>query len=250
MVKNYLIGAVRPVIKRWFSATAQGFQQDNENSQTDLGLYQEMYALSRASARRHLQGEWQEICHRAPCLDARMFQIAQWYLVKELWFSEPCNILCMGSDTLFVQPTDIFGVWHHMRLFNYTDPRHHPEFRHYFNDDVRYVPHSMDSAIWEQAERRMADWFHHAQAHWDCGQLIHNAMFWSQNIDDSDRLHPYMNWMAHGTRSTDAEALRRAGQWNLCAVEQAKIIHFNGSRGARDTVTTMTQFAEYFGAVT
>jgi hypothetical protein len=254
MVKNYLVGAVRPVIKRWYSSSPQGATQDNPNSAQDLGLYQAMYDLSRASARKFLQGDWQEICHRAPCLDARMFQIAQWYLVKELWFSEPCNILCMGSDTLFLQPTDMFGTWPDMRLFNYTEPRGHAEFRHYFNDDVRYFPHSMDPEIWNLAERRMADWFTHAQAHWDCGQLIHNSMFWSQSINDNDRRHPYLNWMAHGIvhapNPMDTEVIRRSSEWNGCPVEHARIMHFNGSRNAAVVVDAMTQFARQSGTLT
>lgn len=246
MVKNYLVGAVRPVIKKWFSHDAQGATVDNENRDIDIGHYDEMYRVSRASAKKYLQGEWTEICHRAPCLDARLFQIAQWYLVKEMWFKEPCNILCMGSDTLFVRDTEMFGEWEEMRIFNYTDPRSHRQFPHYFNDDVRYFPSTMDPAVWELGERRMYDWFSHAQAHWDCGQLIHNAMFWSQPIADDDRLHPYLNWMSHGLRTVDPRHIDASSQWNRCGFENAKIMHFNGSRGAAATVDAMKQFAQHF----
>lgn len=247
MVKNYLVGSVRPVIKTWYSDTPAGATVDNRNREQHLALYKEMYATSRASARKFLAGEWEEILHSAPCLDARMFQIAQWYLVKELWFREPCNILCMGADTMFIKPTEVFGRWNTMRLFNYTDPRNHPEFTNYFNDDVRYFPHDMDPAIWELGERRMAEWFSHQQAHWDLGQLINNTMFWNQSIDDNDRLHPYMNWMSHNLRDLSPESLAATHRWNRFPFESVHVMHFNGSRGPAATLDIMKLTAEKFG---
>jgi len=247
MVKNYLIGSVRPVIKTWYSNSKEGATADNENWQHHLELYQQMYAISRASAKQYLQGDWQEICHQAPVLDARFFQIAQWYLVKEQWFREPCNILCMGADTMFVKPTDIFDSWNaHMRMFNYTDPRTHPEFPNYFNDDVRYFPHDMDPSVWEIGERRMHEWFGHEQSHWDLGQLINNSMFWSQNIDDSNRLYPMLNFMCQNFRNLDQQSLDFSSAWNRCNFDQAHVLHFNGSRGPADTVKIMQTVAEKY----
>lgn len=246
MVKNYLVGAVRSIIKKWCSADAQGAQIDNDNRDKDLESYREMYRLSRSSARMFLQGDWQEICHEAPCLDARMFQIAQWYHIKELWFKEPCNILCMGSDTMFVQPTDMFGNWNTMRLFNYTDPRRHPEFANYFNDDIRYFPYDMDPMIWELGERRMSDWVSHAQAHWDCGQLIHNTMFWAQDIPDNDRLHPQLNWLSISLEPGDLDRIKLLEHWNRCDFKQARILHFHGSRGPDATLDLMKRWAKIF----
>jgi len=247
MVKNYLVGSVRPIIKKWYSADAAGARIDNPNRDEDARSYREMYRISRSSARAFLLGDWEEVCHEAPCLDARLFQIAQWYLVKEMWHREPCNILCMGSDTMFVQPTEIFGKWSTMRLFNYTDPRNHREFPNYFNDDVRYFPHDMDPAIWELGERRMIDWFDHAQAHWDCGQLIHNSMFWAQSIPDDDRLHPYLNWMSTSLSPKDIARRGAAEQWNRCTLDLVRILHFHGSRGPEATRALMTMWAESAG---
>lgn len=246
MVKNLLVGSVRPVIKTWYSDRAAGATVDNRDRDQHLGFYQSMYRVSRASARKFLAGDWQEVLHTAPCLDARMFQIAQWYLVKELWFSEPCNILCMGADTMFVKPTEVFGRWNHMRLFNHTDPKSHPEFLSYFNDDVRYFPHDMDAAVWELGERRMSEWFSHQQAHWDLGQLINNTMFWSQPIASTDRLHPGMNWMSHNLRDLSQSSLDLTQRWNGLPFSAVHVMHFNGSRGPQATLDIMQQTAERF----
>ena len=133
-MKNYLVGAVRPVSTTW------GYWKTQEEEAKALEghkKYEDMYKISRASACKFLQGEWEEVKFTAPVLDARLYQIAQWYCIKELWHREPCNILAMGADTLFIKPTEIFGRYNTMRMFNYTDPRTHKEFPHYFNDDIR-----------------------------------------------------------------------------------------------------------------
>ena len=249
MVKNYLVGSVRPVVKIWYGDTAAATQIDNQQADTALQHYKNMYSISRASAHKFLEGEWEEVLFSSPVLDARMFQIAQWYAVRKMWFKEPCNILCMGADTLFIQPTEMFGCWSEMRMFNYTDPKIHKDLRqytdvgHYFNDDVRYFPADMDPKIWEIGERRMTDWFTHKQAHWDCGQLINNHMFWSQDIDITDRLYPHFNWMSHYVRQFDAPSIKYAEEWNQCPFSNASIIHFNGSRGPDHTLNFMNEIA-------
>ena len=247
MVKNYLVGSVRPVIKKWYSDTAHGATEDNQNWMPHLKMYQEMYKTSRASAVKFLEGDWEPVIHTAPVLDARLFQIAQWYLVKEMWFEQPCNILCMGADTMFVKPTKVFDHWKGMRMFNYTDPRSHAEHVHYFNDDVRYFPHDMNPEIWEIGERRMAEWFSHSQSHWDLGQLINNSMFWQEDIHSDDRLHPYMNWMCHDLRDLSDQSISHCETWNRTTFDSAKILHFNGSRGPKATLDIMKQVADKFG---
>jgi hypothetical protein len=249
MVKNYLVGSVRPVIKVWYSDNPKRIAADNHAASTDLEHYQNMYLISRASARKFLSGDWEEICFTSPVLDARMFQIAQWYAVREMWYKEKCNILCMGADTMFVKPTEMFGCWSDMRLFNYTDPRNHVDMKqytdlgHYFNDDVRYFPADMDPHVWDLGERHMIDWFSHNQAHWDCGQLINNHMFWSQDIADDKRLNSIFNWMAMNIRNFDETSLAQAEQWNGCFFDSAKIVHFAGSRGPQQTVNFMSEVA-------
>lgn len=254
MVKNYLVGAVRPVIKFWYPGP-ETVDLDNPAAERHHDLYQEMYAISRASARRFLQGDWEEIKFSAPVLNARMFQIAQWYLIRELWFREPCNILSVTADVMMVQPVSIFDEFQRMMLFNYTDPKCHPDLKcyadgqgHYFNDAVTYFPHSMDKSIWQLGERRMKDWFTHAQADWDCGQLIHNHMFWAQHRSEEVRVRPDLNFSAHVLRSTDPRVIGHHEDWNLgMRFNQARVLHFAGSRGAEGTLAIMQTMAQQFG---
>ena len=235
-MKNYLVGAVRPSIKIWNPWTGQG---DDVNQQSNLTIYNEMYDISRASAKKFLAGTWQEIKHTAPVLDARMFQIAQWYMIKELWFQEPCNILIMGADTMFLRPTEIFGQFKEMRMFNYTDPKTHPEHPHNFNDDIRYYPATMDPAVWDLGERLMSQWFSHAESDWACGQHIHNHMLWSQGVSVEEMLKPQLAWQAMG--SNDQEATN----WNKCAYHEAHILHLHGSRNNQNRRDVMKQLAQH-----
>lgn len=249
MVKNYLVGSVRPVDKIWYPNVLPGEElPDNPNKQINYELYLKLYKISRASARKFLQGEWEEVLHQAPILDARMFQIAQWYLVKELWFREPCNILCMGSDTVFIKPTEIFGRYKEMRMFNHSDPKTHPDFAHYhngvghnFNDDVRYFPSTMDPKIWDIGERHMNDWFTHTESQWACGQHINNHMLWSQGIPVEEMLEPRMAWQVMGSNFNESAI------WNNCSFTDVNIIHLHGSRGVDNRLEVMKQIADFAG---
>jgi hypothetical protein len=250
MVKNYLLGSVRPVRKYWYP-NERTLDQDNPDSEKAYREYQQMYEISRASAKQFLAGEWEEIRFSAPVLNARMFQIATWYQLREIWFKEPCNILSVSADVIFVKPVSMFGEFDQMMLFNYTDPQTHADLKcyedgqgHYFNDSVVYFPATMDPAIWELGERRMADWFTHAQADWDCGQLIHNHMYWSQRMPRERRLRSDLNFSAHNLRVTDPAVIAAHERWNHGTTwDQARIMHFAGSRGSMPALEIMRQLA-------
>ena len=236
-MKNYLVGAVRPVQKIW--GYWRGDHVDPAFLET-MQKYNGMYDCSRLSARKFLAGDWEEIKFTAPVLDARMYQIAQWYAVKELWFREPCNILCMGADTLFIKPTEIFGRYNKMMMFNYTDPRYHKEFEHYFNDDIRYYPATMDPKVWDIGEQKMEGWFEHSEANWGWGQLIHNYQMWSQGVSVNEVLDPTVAFQMLGSKISDTEA------WNNCPISTAKILHFHGSRDADNRLSVMTELVKQF----
>lgn len=236
-MKNYLVGAVRPVNTTW------GYWKTQEQECVALlghQKYQSMYDISRASAKKFLKGEWEEIKFQAAVRDARMYQIAQWYVIKELWHKEPCNILAMGADTLFAMPVEIFDRYEHMMMFNYTDPKSHTEFPHYFNDDIRYFPATMSPSVWAIGESAMEGWFTHSEGNWAWGQLIHNYQFWSQGLSIDQVLDPTMAWQAF----TDIPA---AGKWNGCDISAAKILHFHGSRNADNRVAVMSALAQQLG---
>jgi hypothetical protein len=244
-MKNYLVGAVRPVSTTW------GYwktQEEESIARKESEKYQAMYDISRASARKFLQGTWEEVIFQAPVLDNRLYQIAQWYCIKELWFKEPCNILWMGADTLFIKPTEIFGRFKEMRLFNHTDPRQHSTLSeygdgtgNYFNDDIRYYPATMDQKSWAVGEGKMANWFIPPNNIWDCGQIIHNHQFWCQDIPVNDIFHPELAYqMVKGSVELD-------NQWNKISIQQAHILHLHGSRNANDRLLAMNQIAAGLG---
>jgi hypothetical protein len=241
-MKNYLVGALRPVLDTWGPWKGAG---PNENWQRDLDYYTEMYELSRRTAGNFLAGEWETVVFRSAVLDVRQFCIAQWYAIKELWHQEPCNILWMGSDTMFVQPTEIFGVYDKMKMFNYTDPRGIADIPHYFNDDVRYYPATMDPEVWNVGERLMRQWYDHAEVKWDLGQMIHNYQYWSQPMAADTVFDPRFNWLAHGIRDITPENIAHHEEWNRCPLNQAKIVHFSGSRGGEAAVKIMRDFVKY-----
>jgi hypothetical protein len=234
-MKNYLVGAVRPVGTTW------GYWKTQEEyDQALLGhqKYEQMYRISRASAQKFLLGDWEEIKFTAPVHDARLYQIAQWYTIKELWHREPCNILAMGADTLFLRPTEYFNQYQHMMMFNYTDPRSHREFQDYFNDDIRYYPASMNPEVWAVGERYMAGWFTHQESNWAWGQLIHNYQFWSQGLVLNEVLNPKMAWQAFSLNQEHGKI------WNGIDINDAHVLHFHGSRNADNRVQVMTDLAQ------
>ena len=152
---------------------------------------------------------------------------------------------------MFIRDTDIFDQFSNMMMFNYTDPSRHDDLKkyfdgqgHYFNDDVRYFPASMDPALWEIGERLMIDWFTHRQAGWDCGQLINNHMFWNQLLPLSKRFLPQFNWMAMNVRNFSEKAIKNAEEWNHCPLDAAHIMHFAGSRGPANTIKFMQEVSE------
>lgn len=237
-MRNYLVGCARPVINHWGPWKGSG---ENPYYAQDAQVYREMYRLSRLSARRFLQGDWQEFCFVSPILDARLNTLHIWYQVRELWHQEPCNILCMGADTLFVKHTEIFDQFAEFRLFNYTEPRQHREFRDYFNDDIRYIPHRLDPGIWLAAERQMCRWLDPTeQSQWDLGQIIHNQMFWSQRFTEWPARPELAFQVLHFDDQLDSD-------WNNLPLADAHILHLHGSRGAQDRVSVMRSMLTQLG---
>jgi len=189
--------------------------------------YNRMHELSLASARHFLRGDWEPIVFDQPAESRVTMFRDNWYRLRDLWHSEPCNVLYLDSDTVFVKPTEIFGRWSEYRLFNWTTPPQHPEFPHYFNAAVRYHPHTMSADTWALGDRIAQNWNLDI---WDQEQLIFNAMFWSQNLAFEDAHHPEMNWQAPTGQTL--EQLAQHAQLNTFPIQHARIIHYHGTRGS------------------
>ena len=129
MVKNYLVCAVRPIEDGWHL----------EKNQDLYAQYRQMYDLRLASFRKFVKEPFEAILWTDPVKNNDEYTIANWNAIKELWHKEPCNIFWAGADTLMTQPTSLFSdTFKEYRMFNYTDPKSHREFEHYFNDDIQY----------------------------------------------------------------------------------------------------------------
>ena len=204
--------------------------------------YQTMFEISHASAMRFLAGDWQAVVFDEPAeTRVHMFQ-ANWQRIWDIWHSEPCNILYLDSDTMFIRPTDVFGRFAEFRLFNWTDPKSNPQYNDYFNAGVRYYPASMDQEIWKIGNEMAQSW---RLDIWDQEQLIFNEMFWTQNIDAADRRHPEYNWQGMAlSRGVDLAAHE---QWNELRLDQAHIVHVHGSRSAVGTAQIMQQLSDQVG---
>lgn len=240
MVKNYLVCAVRPISDGWHI----------ERNQDLYRFYQEMYQLRLASFRKFVHEPFEAVLWTDEVRNNDEYTVANWEEIKRLWHSEPCNIFWAGADTMMLKPTKLFGdAFTEYRLFNYTDPKQHREFAHHFNDDIQYFPHTMKEETWQLGDQYWQQREGHPDRYWGFDQLRHNAMFWSQDIPSSDRLHPEMAWQAQNLRSNGEELIGRTHgksdavvgheKWNQLPFDQAHIIHFHASRGSQAVIDIM-----------
>ena len=148
-----------------------------------------------------------------------------------------------------IRPTSLFSDrYKEYRLFNYTDPRAHREFEHHFNDDVQYYPHTMSEEIWNFGQDYWSQKETHPDRLWGFDQLRHNAMFWTQDIPDEDRLHPEMNYMCHNLRSDNPADIEATRLWNSgLPIANANILHFAASRGSNQVVSMMKALSRELG---
>jgi hypothetical protein len=213
--------------------------------------YQEMYHLRLASFEQFVKEPFEAVVWTDPATNSDTCTYQNWLDIKELWHREPCNIFWAGADTLMIQPTELFpDKFSEYRLFNYTQPRSFRDFAHHFNDDIQYYPHTMSADVWKLGEEWLIQRETHPDRNWGFDQLRHNAMFWSQDIPDSDRLHPEMAYQAMNLRNTDPKVIEQHNRFNSLPMEQAHILHFHGSRGSQAVVNIMKELCNQLGIQT
>lgn len=187
--------------------------------------YDAMFQASLASVQQNLRGAWTGIVidQEQPTRLA-MFK-NNYTQIRDLWHSEPCNILFVDSDTVMVKPVEIFGRWPEFRLFNWTTPPRHSRFENYFNCAVRYYPAHMSPKVWAIGDREFRAW---DNSIYDHEQLMFNHMFWSQGLTWEDAHHPELNWQAENGMTLPQ--LAEHAQFNNLPLGQARIIHYHGTR--------------------
>lgn len=204
--------------------------------------YARMHKISLASARHFLAGDWEPVVFTDPAeTRVHMFR-DNWQRVWDLWHAEPCNILYLDSDAMFIQPTEVFGRFKEFRLFNWSDPKQNQCYTNYFNAGVRYYASSMLDHIWELGDQMAQNWNLDI---WDQEQLIFNEMFWQQDIAEHDRRHPELNWQGMGFSRGVGQQLHE--EWNQFPLSRAHIIHVHGSRGPVVTAKIMEDISCHVG---
>lgn len=231
-MKNYLVQFLAKVHNTNYGWTDRSQEGDLHS------IYSEIQKVSYASFRHFLQGDWEyRLFHVevSNVLDVFKFKFEKLY---ELGHSEPCNILYCGLDTQMLKPTDMFGKFDRMSMFNYTDPRSNRLFEHNFNCDVLYYPAGFDEQWWDYTLEQSKN-----LKVWEDEQNVYNHVMWNQcpGIQIQDMLAPalaYQGFMIGDVRDPNLE---RNNQWNGIDINQAHIIHWHSSRGAQNRLNLMTE---------
>ena len=103
--------------------------------------------------------------------------------LKKLWSKEKCNIFVVGSDTLIINPTKIFGEYEDFMLFS-TCVQGNP-FKHIgypsLLDSCRYYPHTMEKNLWDIGEKYWENKSNDPNGNdWGFEMYVNNHMFYAQ----------------------------------------------------------------------
>lgn len=204
-------------------------------------IYQRMHKVSELSFQHLLQGEWEYIFLSAEVEDVAQTFRDQFFEIYDIWRREPCNILYCGPDTQMVQPTEVFGRYQHFLMWNYTDPKSYLNIPHFLNADIRYYPAEMTQECWDIGLERAKN----IQV-WNDDQIIYNEMVWGQGLTPEQVIDPTMAFQ--GFMMPDNYDY--AESWNGCSIEDVKIIHWHGSRGAEAKLAAMRDISATLGIPT
>lgn len=221
MIKNYLVkGLHRIGSTKWWPG------RDRSDEGDLYSYYEKMAKLSETSFLYNLQGDWEYIKLESTATDVNHVFRQQFRAIWDIWNSEPCNIYYCGSDVQVLKPVEVFGKYKHFLLFNYTDPKSLDEYAHFLNADIRYYPAEMDRTMFEQALKDVE----HA-TEWNNDQKLYNRMVWSQGLAPDEVIDPTMAYQGPWLPGT-IDHLNFTNNWNGCRLDEAKVVHWHGSRNA------------------
>ena len=214
-------------------------------------LYSSMSEILCESVDTFLEGDWDfEIIEN----DVDSYQAVfdtNFNEVYEMWDGGKNNILFLDLDTIMLQPVNVFDNLDHFQMFNYTDPKtlggkdadnkYGLQHQHYFNAGVRYYPSKMSQDVWDLGWKYASDWDYNI---WGTEQIIFNEMMYSENKDVNNWLDPTMNFQmmnAVPQAVYHQQYIAEIEAWNGASIDDAKIMHLHGTRGADKTVMTQWQ---------
>lgn len=216
----------------------------NEGAYT---LYHAMHEIVCHSAETFIQEDFEFVIIEEDVDSYQQVFHNNWQHVRDVWDDEgPNNILFLDTDTLIIKPVEIFGKLNEFQMFNYTDPkelsgadannRYGLKFKHYFNAGVRYYPDTMSEELWNVGQELANEWDYNI---WGTEQIIFNQMMYSQNPDVKHWLKPEYGFQAMQMRHnliSHPEINDYLENWNGMHLNDAKILHLHGTRGAANTV--------------
>jgi len=225
-MKNYLIKGVHKIQStKWW----EGSDRSNEG---DLhSLYNQMNEISKASFIHNMQGDWEIIDLVSEAKDVNHVFRQQFRAIYNLWAEEKCNIFYCGPDTQMLRPTNVFDMYTHFMMFNYTDPKSYGPCSHYLNADIRFYPYDLDQQVWDFGLKMIdsLDW-------WNGDQVLYNIMVWCQGLGYEKVINPRMAYQGFMLPMQPQEV---GDAWNGCRLVESNIVHWSGSRGALRTVEIM-----------
>jgi hypothetical protein len=235
-MKNYLIkGLHRIGSTKWWPG------RDRADEGDLYSYYEKMAVLSEASFFHNLQGDWELIRLESTATDVNHVFRQQFRAIWDIWSSEPCNIYYCGSDVQVLKPVEVFGRYQHFLMFNYTDPKTLDKLPHFLNADIRYYPAEMDRIMFEASLGKLSNC-----TEWNGDQKLYNHMVWGQGLTPKQVIDPAMAYQGPWLPGS-AETQQFTDQWNGCTLNDAKIVHWHGSRHAPSKLQLMQSVNDQLG---
>ena len=214
-------------------------------------LYSSMCDILCESVEVFLEGDWDfEIIENEVDSYQEVFD-KNFGEVFEMWDNGSNNILFLDLDTIMLKPVNVFDQLDNFQMFNYTDPKtlggndaknkYGLQHQHYFNAGVRYYPSAMAKDVWDLGWKYAKNWDYNI---WGTEQIIFNEMMYSQNKDVSNWHDATMNFQmmnAVPQAIYHEQYIAEIEAWNSASIDDAKIMHLHGTRGADKTVMTQWQ---------
>lgn len=214
-------------------------------------LYSSMCEILCESVDTFLEGDWDfEIIENEVDSYQQVFD-TNFKEVYEMWDGGKNNVFFLDLDTIMLKPVNIFDQLDHFQMFNYTDPKtlsgqdaknkYGLQHQHYLNAGVRYYPSKMSQDVWDLGWKYANDWDYNI---WGTEQIIFNEMMYSENKDVNNWLDPTMNFQmmnAVPQAVYHEQYIAQIEDWNGASIDDAKIMHLHGTRGADKTVMTQWQ---------
>ena len=239
-MKNYLIKGLHRIISPvWWPGSDRSTEETIDG---DLYYYYEkMSRLSEASFFQNLKGDWEYIKLESTAVDVNHVFRQQFRAIWDIWSTEPCNIYYCGSDVQVLKPVEVFGRYKHFMMFNYTDPKTLDEIDHFLNADIRYYPAEMDRDMFENALGKLNNC-----TEWNGDQKLYNHMVWGQGLTPEQVIDPIMAYQGPWLPGDDDDR-QFTDEWNGCTLNDAKIVHWHGSRHAPSKLQLMQAINNHLG---